>query len=82
MVDELSRDLASRLAVHFGHRVLGPDEPPVGRIQSLFIRRVILKLESSMSLQRSRQILLETKKALLTEKAYGSAQIYFDVDPL
>lgn len=82
MVDALSRDLASRLAVHFGHRVLGPDEPPVGRIQSLFIRRVILKLESSMSLQRSRQILLETKKALLTEKAYGSALIYFDVDPL
>ena len=82
ITDALGRDIAARLRVHFGQRVLGPDEPPVGRIQSLFIRRVMVKLEPSIPLHRSRQIFLDIKRALLAEKAYGSAQIYFDVDPL
>ena len=82
VIDTLARDAAIRLHKHFGSRVLGPDEPPVARVQSLFIRRIILKLETALPLAKVRQTLLQTKTELLAEHAYSSAQIYFDVDPL
>ena len=81
-VDNLARDASLRLRKAFGTRVLGPDEPPVARIQSLFIRRILLKLENTIPLAKARQILMQTRSDLLAERAYGSAHIYFDVDPL
>ena len=81
-VDDLARDAAQRLRLHFGSRVLGPDEPPIPRVQSLFIRRVLLKLEHTMPLAQVRQILQQTRTALLSEHAYGAAHLYFDVDPV
>lgn len=82
VVDTLARDAAIRFRQHFGSRVLGPDEPPVARMQSLFIRRIILKLEPQLPLQQARQRLMGVRTDLLAEQAYSSAQIYFDVDPL
>lgn len=82
VVDMLARDATQRLRNLFGTRVLGPDEPPVARVQSLFIRRIMLKLESSLPLARIRQILWQVKAELQNQKTYTSSQIYFDVDPL
>ena len=82
VIDTLARDATIRLRTHFGSRVLGPDEPPVARIHSLHIRRIILKLETTLPLAKVRQLLMQTRTELLAEHAYSSAQIYFDVDPL
>lgn len=82
IVEDLARDAAQRLRSHFGSRVLGPDEPPIPRIQSLFIRRVILKIEHTMPLAQVRKILSQTRTDLLSEHAYSAAHIYFDVDPV
>lgn len=81
-VDRLARETVLRLRAVFGQRVLGPDEPPVARVQSLFIRRAMLKIEPTLPLGKIHEILLHTKTELLTTKAFSSAQIYFDVDPL
>lgn len=81
-VDALSREAAILLRNSFGTRILGPDEPPIPRIQSLFIRRIILKLEPAISLTHVRQCLWDTRAKLLTNHLYASAHIYFDVDPL
>ena len=81
-VDALSREAAMLLRNSFGTRILGPDDPPVPRIQSLFIRRIILKLEPAISLTHVRQCLWDTRAKLLTNHLYASAHIYFDVDPL
>jgi primosomal protein N' (replication factor Y) len=82
IVDALARDAAVRLRTHFGSRVLGPDEPPIARVQSLFIRRIILKLETQLPLSQVRKHLIAVRTELLAEHAYSSAQIFFDVDPL
>ena len=82
IVEDLARDATQRLRSHFGSRVLGPDEPPIPRIQSLFIRRVILKIEHTMPLAQVRKILSQTRTDLLSEHAYSAAHIYFDVDPV
>ena len=78
--NQLAREAALRLRQLFGTRVLGPDEPPVPRIQSLYIRRILLKLEPSLPLARVRQLLNETRQQLI-EHCGTAVHIYFDVDP-
>ena len=81
-VDALAREATLLLRRHFGTRVLGPDEPPVSRVASLYIRRITLKLEHTLSLTRVRQFLLSARNTLLAQRFYASAHIYFDVDPM
>lgn len=82
VVEMLARELTLNLRSSFGTRVLGPDEPPVGRVQSLYIRRVMLKVEANLPLPQVRSILLATRAELISQSQYSSAHIYFDVDPM
>lgn len=82
VVEMLARELTLNLRSSFGTRVLGPDEPPVGRVQSLYIRRVMLKVEANLPLPQVRSILLATRAELIAQSQYSSAHIYFDVDPM
>lgn len=82
IIDTMARDAAQRLRLQLGSRVLGPDEPPIARIQSLFIRRVILKLENTLPLSQVRSLLWQLKSDLLADSNYHGASVYFDVDPL
>lgn len=81
-VDALAREATLLLRRDFGTRVLGPDEPPISRIASLYIRRITLKLELSIPLSHARQLLLDARTTLLAQRFYASAHIYFDVDPM
>ena len=74
--------MAERLRQHFGSRLLGPDKPPVARIQTLFIRKMMLKVEVSAPLSRARQLLLEVQKEMLSDPRYKSLLVYYDVDPM
>ncbi len=81
VVDGLSREMAALLRRVFGHRVLGPDTPPVGRVQLLYIRKLILKIEIAASMKDARARLRQIQQYLLALPQYKSAQIYYDVDP-
>ncbi len=74
-------ELGSRLKQFFHHRVLGPDRPPVARIKTLSIRKIVLKLETSLSLQQSKQCIRQATNALLQDSRYKNLIIYYDVDP-
>jgi len=82
IIEALSRDAAQRLRAAFGSRVLGPDEPPVSRIGGLHIRRLVIKMEPTLSFSKARLFLLQTRADLMAEHFYSAAHIYFDVDPL
>lgn len=79
-VDALARETTYLLKKQFGTRVLGPDEPPIPRVSSLFIRRTFLKLEPAITLTRIHDILCDLRSAMLEK--YPSSTIYYDVDPL
>ena len=81
MVDALARDMASLLRRVFGHRVLGPDTPPIGRVQLLYIRKLVLKIEVTASMSEARQRLRQIQQYLIQLPQYKSAQVYYDVDP-
>ncbi|MCH5169057.1 MAG: primosomal protein N' [Prevotellaceae bacterium] len=80
VVESLATDMSNLMRQVFGDRVLGPDTPPVGRVQRLHIRKLILKIELTASMSAVRQRLLALQAQVLAMKQYRSAQIYYDVD--
>ena len=80
VLDHLAGDMASYLRRVFGGRVLGPDLPPVARIQGLYIRRVCLKIELQGDMAEARRRLREIRAFLLGQAAYRAAIVYYDVD--
>lgn len=82
LLDHLASDMADRLRKVFGERVLGPDRPPVARIQSLYIRKIMLKIELNASSDKVRASLLAIQQQMLALPIAKSLNIYYDVDPL
>ena len=75
--------MANQLRSFFGNRVLGPDEPPVGRVQSLYIQRIMLKMETNVSMPKVKRLLTSVHHSLLDDKRFPkSLIIYYDVDPM
>lgn len=77
VLEHAAQKAADLLRNIFGARVLGPDRPAVARIQTLFIRTIILKIETTLSLDIVHVHLRNIKQVM-----DGSVQFYYDVDPL
>lgn len=82
VVKDLAQQMSLRLRQVFGSRILGPDVPPVGRVQLLYIRKIVVKIELSASLVKVREQLRAVQQAMMVHEEFRSAQIYFDVDPM
>lgn len=80
--DRLAKEMALSLRMVFAHRVLGPDTPAVSRIQLLYIRKLVLKVEPGAAMSKVREQLLYIRGKMLAVPEFRSAQIYYDVDPL
>jgi primosomal protein N' (replication factor Y) len=77
-----AQNLAQLLRPHFpGPALLGPDRPSVGRIQSLHIRRILLKADPQLPPAGIRRILWAARTVILSMEAYKQVNIFFDVDP-
>jgi primosomal protein N' len=75
-------ELGSRLRQLFGDRVLGPDKPAVARVKTLHIRKLVLKLEPSLSGEQVRQCLRYAHNEMTKDKKYATLHVFYDVDPL
>ena len=82
ILEQAAMVMAGKLRGSFGPRILGPDKPPVARIQTYFIRKIVVKIEANASLAQTRQLLRNIQSEVLADKAYHTLNIYFDVDPL
>ena len=82
LLEHVAIDMADRLRKVFGDRILGPDCPPVGRIQSLHIRKIILKVEPTLSTDKVRQALLHVKQQIMSLPMCKNMNLFFDVDPV
>lgn len=82
LLDNLSREMAERLRTVFGDRVLGPDSPPVGRIQSLYIRKILLKIEPEANTTQVRASLSLIQQQMQQQPIAKNLNIYYDIDPM
>ena len=82
LLDVMAHAMAERLRVVFADRVLGSDKPPVARVQTLFIRKIVVKIETTASLSRVRQWLVEVQREVQSDERFRSLLVYYDVDPM
>ncbi len=82
LLDQMAHVMADKLRAVFGNRVLGPDNPPVARIQTLFIKKIIVKIEQNAPMSRARELLLRIQQEMLEDEHYKSLIVYYDVDPM
>ncbi len=82
VVDKIAREYANRLRSLLGNRVNGPVEPSIERVASLYIRQVRLRIETSASIRRVKEILREEYIQLNSSPIKSNISIYYDVDPV
>lgn len=82
LLGHLADEMTTRLRNVFGECVLGPDRPPVARIQSLYIRKIMLKLPIEYNTTQVRQHLTAIQQQMLNQSVCKSLNIYYDVDPV
>lgn len=82
LLDEMAHTMATKLRAVFDKRVLGPDKPPVARVQTLYIRKIVLKIEHNASMADARQLLLQIQREMIEEPRFKSLIVYYDVDPM
>lgn len=70
-----------RLRGLLGNRVFGPDEPHVARVQSMYIRKIMLKIEVTASMRKVKDLLRAVYEEFMQQREYRSMQVYYDVDP-
>ena len=74
----LRKELATRLGED---KVLGPDAPPVSKIQYRYIRRIIVKLPLALTVDKSRAMLSEALDNTLAGNDVNGITLTFDPDP-
>ena len=82
VIEAAATQLAAMLRHVFGERILGPDKPPVQRVKTLFIRKIVLKMERGQDMKKMRECLLQAREALVQDSRFRMVQVFFDVDPL
>ena len=81
VIDLAAETMAQYLRSALGDRVLGPDKPPVARVQTLYIKKMIVKVEQTASMAKVRDYLLSVQRAIVEDERFRSLIVYYDVEP-
>jgi len=79
-------DCATRLAIglrqQFGERVLGPEQPLIGRVRNYYINTILLKVErASVSIVKVKEVLRDIIQNYNADKLNKGSFLHIDVDP-
>lgn len=81
VLEQAAEMAATLLRTGLGNRVLGPDKPPIARIQTLFIKKIMIKVELTASMTKVRDYLKGVQRTLSEDARFRSLIVYYDVDP-
>lgn len=73
---------AEKLRAKFGDRVLGPVTPVVTRVQTLYVRNILLKMEIAASIASTRELLEKVYGEMQSLPAFRQLLFHYDVDPM
>jgi len=80
-LNKASNELARRLRILFGNRVLGPEYPLVSRIMNYYLKQIIVKIERSVSQTEIKMKLMKEIEEFSKLKEYSQVRLIMDVDP-
>ena len=79
---ETANKFVAQLRESFGSRVSAPKEPSVARVNSLYIRQIMLKIEPNANLAGVKDILRRNFIQLVSSPLMKGVSVYYDVDPV
>ncbi|MGM0498469.1 MAG: replication restart helicase PriA, partial [Bacteroidota bacterium] len=81
-LNHAANTLNKELQKTFGYRVLGPQDPLVGRIQNYYLKHILIKIEREKSQRKSKEIIRNITRNVINQPDNKALQVHFDVDPL
>ncbi|SDM18161.1 replication restart DNA helicase PriA [Pedobacter steynii] len=81
LLNVAAQQFATALRVQLGNRVLGPEQPMVGRIRNYYIKQIIIKSDKNTAITKVKSVLKEVILQFQSQKDYRSAIVQVDVDP-
>jgi primosomal protein N' (replication factor Y) len=81
-LQDISASYAEKLSARLGDRVVGPVTPPVTRIQTFHIRKILLKIEVTAAVAPVRGILEEVYAEMQGHLLFKQLLVHYDVDPV
>jgi primosomal protein N' (replication factor Y) len=82
VLEEMSALHANTLRARFGERVLGPVIPPVTRVQTLYVRKILLKIEAAAAITPVREIIESIHAEMQRYLPFKQLLVHYDVDPV
>ncbi|ASB51092.1 replication restart helicase PriA [Alkalitalea saponilacus] len=82
VTNQAANYLAGLLRSVFGSRILGPQVPPVNRIQDHHLQRIMIKYERKASPSQVKKLIRDCINQTLANERWKYVQIVNDVDPL
>lgn len=64
----------------FSEHVLGPEQPPVGRVRNQFISHIMLKIPKKQSLKKTKEVVAKIQRSFSAIKEFSSVRVVIDVD--
>lgn len=81
LVNKGANSLSSALKAVFKERVLGPEFPPIRRIQNQFMKQIKLKIEKNAPDTPIKEKITEILDQFYSQPKYKSIRVVIDVDP-
>lgn len=81
VLKEMSVLYADKLRIRLGERVLGPVTPPITRVQTLHIKKIVLKIEVSAAIAPVREFLETVHAEMQGYIPFKQLLVHYDVDP-
>ena len=81
-IREMSDLFAEKLREKLGNRVLGPVIPPVTRVQTFFVRNILLKIEVTAAVDPVRKIIGDIHVEMQRYLPFKQLLVHYDVDPM
>ena len=82
LLKKAADQLASGLKEKLGNNVLGPESPPINRIQGMYLMNILVKVERETSVARVKAMLNYFINYLKQQKEFRALVVSPDVDPM
>jgi len=80
-LNDASEIMATNLRAGFGNNVLGPESPVINRIQNLYIKNILIKVNKKFSHAKLSAFILKVGKNLSSAEQFKAVRIFYDIDP-
>ena len=80
ILEQISTRYVETLHEKLGEQVLPPFTPPLNRVQTLFVRHIMLKLETSLPVVQARSILEYANRKMQSFPEFKQVILHYEVD--